>query len=435
MEVVHTILYIIALVQQRESFLVILTAIEMSIILEVDIYCYTNFASLLKPIIRYIYSMYKIVEEDFLLLKNSGWSSRSLAKLRTFLDFNFGKHLRSIINKAENISDSLKDTFDYFVSGSVSTKSKTQNDYKALVSYILVGNVLNNISSQITKVVVPELSKYNIDLSDKIPEVEQPISASSREIMVQFLEGKIEDLHNLIPFDELSEKDKLDIMENRNKLLKVLSDALEVINSSKFEEEVEDVFNVAKKEYELFIENYKAKILSLANDFNEIIKLACSAEQISSFYLLSFGDYGSIKTPIKERILKIKNFFGFIDDKTIYSMRDDCINYTKALIEKLSLFIDELEKASKIKDLKQKWFIIINAYNAFATEYNNYRIFYVELYNILKTKATQNKLLKTKKLPKKDIGDGELKDFMEYSWVDIPTNIERRFPIANIIKL
>jgi len=384
----------------------------------------------------------KLEEKDFLIIKNStNWATRSLLKLRLLFDKAFGEEIKSIHGKAYGVNSILKDVLDNFVSGSTfsSEDSKTANDHEAITSFIACGNNFNNIIHQIGYVIIPNLEKIGIhitaeDLGEEAPKKEKERKSFNKSEAIENLESKIEDLHNVVVSEGLGEDDIRVLMKARNDLMSIIENNA---NSMKDEsdEDAEKIYNNTLSQYDAFVSMYKDKIQKVSSEaYSTIIKTAESAEEVTSYYLMSFGEYSKVFTPIKEKLLAIKNFLGFGGDETLYSLRLDCMKYTKTLIDDSSNMVNEIERAAKIKNQKEKWVKIIKACNSFAAEYNRYRTAYVEMYSIMKIKVNQDKLKKKKK-EKGEVSDVALRDFIEHSWVDMPARTDKRFPIAMVVRV
>jgi len=386
----------------------------------------------------------KLEEKDYIIIKNSSnWATRSLSKLRLMFDKAFGNEIKSLLGKSLNINSELKKSLDFFVSGGgfiFNKESKTLNDHEAITSFIICGNIFNSIINHLSVITIPNLNKIGIeitsdDLLSKIEEDDKSKKKFKKEEAIANLESNLEDLHNVAVVDGISENESFLLMQTRNQLMKFMEESIEKMNGLEKEEDVKQIYNNTLKAYNLFIEEYKDKIQALASDFySSIIKTANSIEEVTSYYLISLGEYSKVTTPMKEKMLAIKNFIGYGGDESIYSLRLDCINYTKTLLKASSKMIDEIESSIKIKDPKDKWVEIIKSCNDFSYEYNKYRFSYIEMYSILKIKLKQDKL-KQKKDKKNTIQDAVLKDFIEHSWVDMPARIDKRFPIAELVKV
>lgn len=381
----------------------------------------------------------KLEEKDYLIIKNStNWASRSLLKLKVLFDKAFGEEIKSIHSKAYGVNGILKDVLDNFVSGSTLSgeDSKTANDHEAITSFIACGANFNNIVHQIDYVILPNLEKVGIyiiaeDLGELPKEKEKKEFEKTQAI--KELESNLEDLHNVVLNEGLSEDDVRVLMNARNELISIIEKNLKSIEDSS-EETAIKIYNNTLEQYNLFLSMYKDKIQSVASEaYSSIIKTANSVEEVTSYYLMSFGEYSKIFTPIKEKILALKNFIGFGGDENIYSLRLDCMKYTKNLIDNSAYMVTEIEKAVSIKDQKEKWVKIIKACNYFAEEYNRYRMVYVEMYSILKIKVNQDKLRRRKK-EVGNVSEVALIDFVEHSWVDMPARTDKRFPIAKLIR-
>jgi hypothetical protein len=384
-------------------------------------------------------------EEDFLIIKNSSnWASKSISKLRLMLDKEFSDEIKSVLIKSYGINKQLKDILDYFVSGSVSENaedSKTVNDHKAISTFVIVGNNYNNIANQINSIILPTLEKVGIVITNEdIDVIEEQQEDKSKTLssdknekqMLEDLTSILEDLHN-VAVGEVDFEKQEEIINNRNNLLKFIEETISILKSEVSQNEKKEVYNEAFKKYNNFLLSYKDSIASLAlNNYKSIIKSASSIEETTSYYLLSFAKYTKVITPLKEKILKVKNFIGMAGDDAIYSLRFDCINYTKELINKSNWLVDEIEASIKIKDQKVRWVKIIKALNEFALEYNRYRKSFINMFSIMKVKANQDKL-QVKRKKNKDITDPALIDFVEHSWVDMPARVDTRFPKANYI--
>lgn len=393
-------------------------------------------------IFQYIIEM-NLEEKDFIIIKNStNWATRSLLKLRLLFDKVFGEEIKSIHSKAYTINSILKDILDSFVSGSTlyGEDSKTANDHEAITSFIICGNNFNNIVHQIEYVILPNLAKIGINITVK--DSEEPSKQQNKKDKKSFnrneaikeLQSNIEDLYNVVLNEDLNKDDVGLLMKSRNELISIIENNLESIKSES-EESAENIYDNTINQYDNFISIYKDKIQRIASEaYSIIIKSATSAEEITSYYLMSFGEYSKFFTPIKEKFLAVKNFIGLGGDETIYSMRLDCMKYTKNLIEESAHMVTEIEKAASIKDQEEKWIRIIETCNRFAEEYNRYRTAYVEMYSIMKIKVNQDKLKKKKK-EVGNVSDVALKDFVEHSWVDMPARTDKRFPMAIIIKV
>ena len=64
--------------------------------------------------------------------------------------------------------------------------------------------------------------------------------------------------------------------------------------------------------------------------------------------------------------------------------------------------LETLERVIKEKEVneREKWLAIIASFDEFATEYNKKIPFFIEMYSTLKTKANQDRLIKSRKKKK-----------------------------------
>ncbi len=413
--------------------------------------------------------MYVFDTNELLIIKHStSWASRSLAKLRSYLDSKYGYLIRRVLLKGVGIINELKDMLDNFVSGSTYGKTKTENDYRALSSFITVSNLCNSISLYITSIAIPILEKDGvvISLKEKTDEIKGSDEIKDTDAHM--------DTDTDVSTDTTVSADKLELTPKKIELLKLLSeyqiaidtkitvpttlsddilldfkqllaDAGRFLNEAVLfiglptttDKEAEEKFKEASGQFGQLVSAHQVILAKAVNssDYSSLIKQATTPEEVSSYYLLSLGGYNILLTPIKEKILYIKNFIGFGVDDTIDTLRDNCINYSKELITVSKTFVDTIESSVKNKNKEKQWTDIINAYNKFSTEYNKYRPFFIQLYSALRTKANQDKLIKSKKemKGKRDTESFSLRDFVEHSWSDMPTMIGSRFPVANQI--
>lgn len=382
--------------------------------------------------------MIRIDKNDYLILKNSSsWASRSISKLRLLFDKLFGDELKSILNKSIGMHKQLKDVLDGFVTGSISTSttedSKTVNDHKAISSFVVCGNNFNNISNQITTIIIPNLRKVGIDITPDDFKQNDKAENIDKNLLLTNLQNMFEDLHNVaISGDD----DGDDIIKDRNDLMNYIEDSIKAIKMISSEYEAKEIHDNIFKVYNSFLSKYKDKISMLASGiYKDIIKKAESAEEAISYYLMSTAGYTKVLTPLKEKIFAIKSFLGYAGDETINSLRVDCIKYSKELIIKSEWLVDEIEKSIKLKEDKEKWIRIINALNEFGALYNKYRKPYIELFSVIKIKANQDKLFKQTKKNKGKLPETVLKDFVNHSWVDLPSKADSRFPLAILISV
>jgi len=383
----------------------------------------------------------ELTNQDLNIIKTSfNWATQSISKLRLIFDKIFGEDLKSILIKTVQINSQLKDILDNFVSGSVldTENSKTVNDYNAILAFVTCGNNFNNIYNQITSIVLPKLNKLGIeilptDLDEDSEVKEKEVNkTTNKEMIISKLKSLIEDLYNVIFLETDDENDEA--LDQRANIIKVLETNIDIIQDSSLEDEINKLYKDSINMYNSYLSKYKSNIASLASTiYSKIIKSASSIEEASSYYLISTADYSRITTPLKEKLLVIKNLLGYSGDKTIYYLRLDCIKYTKVLIDKSDLLVSEIEDAIKINNQKDKWIKIIKEFNEFGYEYNKYRKSYIELFSTIKIKANQDKLQRKIKKDKSNTSNLYLKDFVEHSWVNIPSKADNKFPTALII--
>jgi hypothetical protein len=399
--------------------------------------------------------MYTLTKEDQVLIKNStSWASRSITKLRSYFDKKYGSNIRNLIVKSVNCTDEVKEMYDKFVS---SGDSKTKYDFDALSKFASICTSYDNFANHIIKIMIPELNKNGIQISlDNLVEKEKPkddkqkkeddnkednkkednkkenkkedkpkvkppsppvhteAPAINRKDMVAEISSKLSTL-GVLPVPKLSEEDGSAFQQLLIDTEKTLSQTKDLLNDgSVSDKDALAYYTSAMEKLQSLLAAY-SKITKAQGEYGELIKMATTMEEIGAYYLMSLADYGSIKTPIKEKILAVKNFIGFGVDPTIDNLRKDCIKYSKDLIKESEKITDAVEHAAKNKTDKAAWIALMKQYNEFAGVYNTHRPFYINLYSALKIKINQDKILKSKKDKKVEKGDAAIRDVIDYS--------------------
>jgi len=387
--------------------------------------------------------MYVLDKQDISIIKNSSnWASRSIAKLRTYFNVKYGNFYRKLIGKSISATDELKSSYDYFVSGSVMGKSKTENDYNALSSLIAVSKMYGNIGDYIAISIVPQLLKDKVfssedeitnilsedgekpQINDKKPDGSKG-EEEARALIARELMDLTAELHKIVEPQNLDDAGKEEFIKFKNSLETELNEVWVTT------ERMNIPLKRIKEMRDNVINRYSSFILKFSGLNHTMVKTA-SIEEITSYYLLSLGGYGKIITPIKEKWLEVKNFIGIGDD-TVSNTRRECVDASKELIGESMKFVDVIETVIKTNQQvdKDKWVMILIAFNDFSASYNKKIPFFAGFYSILRTKANQDKLMRSKKQRKTDrtnSSDYSLRDFVEHTWSDLPSRSTNRFP-------
>ena len=383
--------------------------------------------------------MDKLSKTDILIIKQSqNWASRSISKLKSFSDKQYGRFLRDLLNKSFSVIVNLREIWDNFVS----FKDKTANAHKALSDFASIKILFDSIKHMIMHLIVPKLLQDGVNITQYYTEKQRqekklkeegnkaPVSINSidRTEKIKSVQKIIAGiLAEIIP-DELS--------SIRNETLSRLQIIIDELKKDISEESFNTSYAKAIELGETFKNKIKESLSKKTSNelYSNLIKSAGSVEEATSYYLLSLGKYGLITTPVKETLTSIKQVIPFAgESEDIYSYKKNVVDATKELIAKAKEFTITIQKAIGNDDKLSKWTSIIDLYNEFADLYNSKIDLFVYLYEALRMKAKQDKLLKSRKKQKDDKGY-ELPDFSGYDWQDLPSVTKSKFkPIEKIV--
>ncbi len=419
-------------------------------------------------------SHYKLSEKDLLLIKqSSNWATRSYRKVMSIFDRKYGEATRDVLNRSVEVEEKLQNSWDNFVSSGGA--GKTSNDIAAINEFAEVAAVMNSTGFLISKHVLPMLreegyflpednkKKDSDDINFKKSPKEEAIDENEEEAKPPTVKKRNK---NKPAEESLKEDIQLSISEWKDALQSKIAEYATATFPKETEKDTEikntlrtQMDALADKAKELtptvFIDSAKF-LLTKLNDFEQslasraskelppgtsemyhlLIKNAKTIESIVAYKLLAESAYGGIRTPIKEKMLALKQYIPFIKNPyDIFAFRKTCVSVVKKLIKSNQDFLDIIHIAMKSKNNDAKWENIINGFNTFATEYNENKESFVQFYDLLKRKAAQDKMKKSKKDKSKNINNPGLNDFQDYSWTDFPTFSANRFKDIALIKI
>ncbi len=387
--------------------------------------------------------MIQLSQKDLIIIKQSqNWASRSISKLKSLSDRKFGSNLRDILNSGVSIRDQLRDIWDDLVS------RETTLDNKALNTFVALRHQFDVIKTTIVNIIVPKLAKDGVDIRGYYKAKEIPEDADDKKVnkakdkprndkdkYLNFIGTQIADISAVAPKELFAQqREALDKLNVFNEMLKKEN------NETKYIKLYEDATNIYTA-YKELITNFMSKNVEESSiedkksqTYSALIKNANNIEAASYYYLLALSEYGSISTRLKDVSLPVKQVIPFVREKSdIYTYRKAAIQSTKELMMSSKDFMRGIQGAIIEKDALMKWVAVIEAFNAFADQYNLRLTYYSGFYDILSIKARQDKMLKSKKAPKVKGQEYSLGDFSEYNWSELPNSSQYKFkPIEKI---
>lgn len=421
---------------------------------------------------------YKLSENDLYLLKqSSNWATRSYSKIKSIFDRKYGESTRDILNKTVDVENKLQNCWDYFVT----SKDKTSNDISAINEFVEIQSIMNSSGYVISKYILPMLKadgffkdeekstddntnnddnlginlekdltkdqEVEKDNNTKIKSKRPPARKKDRNVdeknnntknvsdYISYLTKKYEELRS---FNLENETDEDKLLKNNltEQIFELLGKAKDMVPEEFIQ--YTDILSLKIKDFEKHMATKIGEVLppAISELYFNLIKNANNIESIVAYKLLAESAYGSIKTPIKEKLLALKQYLPFGDNQyDIFSFRKTCITSVKHLIKLNEKFLDSIQKAIDTKNQEMKWLIIINGFNNFAEEYNKSIELFVQFYDLLKRKATLDKIKKSKKNKSKNLQNTSLSDFQDYTWSDFPAFSQNKFKKINLISI
>lgn len=155
---------------------------------------------------------------------------------------------------------------------------------------------------------------------------------------------------------------------------------------------------------------------------------------IAIYNKLTKEAYSPVFTPAKEIVNKTKQYIPFINEQhDIFSVRESCLSALKELLiiikETTATFKKMFDAKTNGDNATDAYQQMIDAYNQFANNYNDKIEIFVSFYDLLRLKAKNDKMLKSRKeLNSRQKGQSyELDDFSGYTWSDMPAFSASKF--------
>lgn len=435
----------------------------------------------------------KYEQQQSLPIKNeinkdaSNWASRSLFKIKSLIKGKEGKDLRSILNYAEQVKESLEDSIDLLLEGSGDSYNF------GLQKINQAATVFNNINAHVSRSVLPSIIKEVKERREQEKaRSEQPSQSSDADNdegegrrrgqerrrrpgrqrgqeqrddagdngggrAPAGASGALTDEggeRRNAPQNPPSEEQINDITEKATSIIALFNDAVDFMDPDckaayyslkqasvgfadrtiTFNDLNEAIYNFKSLVTEQVnsrdvtdnskeLKRFVDELLSRFASTKNKIEKV-SKEEKMALYLLSLG---SITTPFKKMWRGFTDTFTLNNEKkTINSLRNDCVNILEDLIKDIEEFEDIIEQSISNSDKVGKWIGVIDKFNSFADKFNSSLDTVISFYDTLSAKARHDRMVQNSKKKSKDKDSSRGFD-NSMIWQDIPAINRSRF--------